>query len=211
MVEVGLGRLVGDKPAFFNLSPGMLTSVCTSLLPPERVVLELLENTVLDEATARRMAELKEEGYRLAYDDFTFQPHQLAFVGRVDVIKVDVIDTPWRLIERAVPRLKAGGTRLLAEKVEDRATHDRCLRAGFDLFQGYYFSRPETLATQGIDARKRAVLNLLAALNRPDATAAQLEAALAGDAALAARLLKLVNNAASASPRRSPPSASRSR
>lgn len=195
MVEIGLGRLVGDKPAFFNLSPEMLTSVCTSLLPPERVVLELLENTVLDEATAQRMAELKREGYQLAYDDFTFQPHQLAFVGRVDLIKVDVMDTPWNLVERAVPRLKAAGTRLLAEKVEDRETHERCLKLGFDLFQGYYFSRPETLAAKGVDARKQAVLRLLNALNQPDATAAQLEAAIAGDAALAARLLKLVNSA----------------
>ena len=195
MVEVGLGRLAGDKPAFFNLSPEMLMGVCTSLLPPDRVVLELLENTVLDAPVARRMNDLRREGYRLAYDDFTFQPHQIAFVGRVDLIKIDVMDTPWGLIEHAMPQLRKTGTRLLAEKVEDREVHKRCLRAGFDLFQGYYFSRPETLVAQGIDARRRAVLNLLSALNRPNASAVQIETALGGDPALAARLLKLVNRA----------------
>lgn len=195
MVEIGLARLVGEKPAFFNLSPEMLVSVCTNLLPPGRVVLELLENTVLDEATGKRIAELKRMGYTIAYDDFTFQPHQLEFVGRVDIIKVDVMDTPWQLIERAMPKLKASGACILAEKVEDREVHDRCMKAGFDLFQGYYFSRPETLASKGVDTRKRAVLNLLSALNQPDATTDQLESAIALDPTLAARLLRLVNSA----------------
>ncbi len=195
MVEVGLARLVGEKPAFFNLSPKMLGSVCTNLLPPGRVVLELLEDTVMDEATSRRIDELKGEGYTLAYDDFTFQPHQIPFVGRVGLIKVDVMDTPWCMIQKGLPALRRAGVRLLAEKVEDRETYERCLGAGFELFQGYYFARPETLAAKGVETRQRALLKLLSTLNRPNATAAQLETAVAQDAALAARLLKLVNSA----------------
>lgn len=195
MVEIGLGRLSGDKLAFFNLSPGMLKSACTQLLPPDRVVLELLENTKLDEPTVRRMAELRAQGYRLAYDDFTFAAHQLAFVGRVDLIKIDVMDTPWPMIVANLPKMKSLGTCLLAEKVEDRETYEKCRAAGFDLFQGYYFARPETMSVTAVDARKRAVLNLLKELNRPTATSAQLESALAVDATLAVRLLKLVNNA----------------
>ncbi|RYG21249.1 HDOD domain-containing protein [bacterium] len=195
VVEVGLSRLAGSKLAFFNVSPQMLHSVCIELLPPDRVVLELLENTVLDAATERRMAQLKSKGYRLAYDDFTFQPHQLPFMSKVGLVKIDVMDTPWQHVQAGVARMKANGVVLLAEKVEDRAMYDRCVLAGFDLFQGYFFSKPQTVTAKGIDPQTAVVLKLLNKLNRPDVSAAELEEAIAHDPTLAAKLLKMVNSA----------------
>lgn len=195
MIEIGLARLVGEKPAFFNLSPEMLHSVCVQLLPSERVVLELLENTEYDPRTARRIAQLRRLGYQVAYDDFTFQPHQLPFLQHVDLVKIDIVDTPWPIVQLGVEKMKASGAKmlLLAEKVEDRAMYERCLAVGFDLFQGYYFSKPQTVGTKGLSSRKTAVLKLLSKLNKPDVTADELEAAIALDPGLAARLLKLVN------------------
>lgn len=193
LVEVGLARLAGDKPAFFNVSPEMLQSPCIDLFPPERVVIELLENTVLDEATERRMAELKAMGYRLAYDDFTFQPHQLPFISRVEIVKIDVVDTPWSLVQLGVTKMRAAGVTLLAEKIEDRAMYEKCRAAGFDLFQGYYFSKPQTLTTKGIDHHASVVLKLLSKLNRPNVSAVELEEAIALDPTLAAKMLKMVN------------------
>jgi EAL and modified HD-GYP domain-containing signal transduction protein len=193
LIEVGLTRLAGDKLAFFNVSPELLQSVCIGLLPPDRVVVELLENTVLDAATQVRMNQLRQMGYRLAYDDFTFQPHQLPFIPKVQLIKVDVMDTPWSLIEMGLPRMKASGVTLLAEKVEDRTMYNKCCALGFDLFQGYYFSKPQTIVAKGINHRTRTILDLLGKLNRPDVSATELENAIAHDPTLAAKLLKMVN------------------
>ncbi len=195
MLEIGLKRLVGDKPAFFNLSADMVHSICVQLLPCDRVVLELLENTEYDTATAKRVTELRQMGYRLAYDDFTFQPHQLPFTPHVDILKIDVLDTPWATIKCEVDRIKKNGDKvtLLAEKVEDRQMFEQCLALGFELFQGYYFSKPQTLGSKGIDTRKSAILKLLGKLNKPDVSPHELEAAIALDPGLAARLLKLVN------------------
>lgn len=195
MLEIGLARLVGDKPAFFNLSADMVHSNCVQLLPSDRVVLELLEDTEYDAETAKRVAQLRQMGYRVAYDDFTFQPHQLPFTPHVDILKIDVLDTPWAKVKLEVAKIRAAGGKitLLAEKVEDRAMFDQCLAAGFDLFQGYYFSKPQTIGSKGLDSRKTAILKLLSTLNKPDVSASELEAAIALDPGLAARLLKLVN------------------
>jgi EAL and modified HD-GYP domain-containing signal transduction protein len=195
MLEIGLRRLVGDKPAFVNLSPEMLHSICVQLLPADRVVLELLEDTEYGPETAKRVAELRKMGYRLAYDDFTFQPHQLPFVPHVDIVKIDVLDTPWSTVKREAQKIRVGHANitLLAEKVEDRTMFDQCLTVGFDLFQGYYFAKPQTFGSKGLDSRKLAILKLLSKLNKPDVSAHELEAVIALDPGLAARLLKLVN------------------
>lgn len=193
-VEIGLDRLVGDRMAFFNLSPELLFDERTELLPPNRAVFELLENSRLDAASDRRIRELRSKRYRVAYDDFTFLDHQIPFVGRVDLIKVDVADTAWEKVARNAAMLKSKGTILLAEKVEDRGMYDRCFRAGFDLFQGYYFSRPQTVAGRRVSANQMATLRLIRILSDPNASAAHITEAIAHDSGLTSRVLAFANS-----------------
>lgn len=193
LVEIGLERLVGEKLAFFNLSRRMLESAGTSLLPAKKVVIEILEDTVLEPTVKSKIDQLRGAGYPVAYDDFTFQPHQMPFAACVDLIKVDVMGLPWKEIAKGVPFLKSRGIVLLAEKVETREMYEQCKAIGFDLFQGYFFSKPETLSSTGADTTQKAVLSLLNELNQPQVTATKLEAAIALDPVLAARLLRLVN------------------
>ena len=47
-MELGVDTVVGDKRAFVNFSRGLLTSQDTSVLPPSRVCIEVLENVAAD-------------------------------------------------------------------------------------------------------------------------------------------------------------------
>lgn len=202
VAEIGLERLTGAHPAYFNVSPGLLHSPSLRLLPPHRVVLELLEDIRPDPRTLDAVSKLRSAGYTVALDDFTFENHQLAFLGYVDVIKVDVLNCRWGRIAAGLPRLKSTGARLLAEKVEDKTSFSRCLDAGFHYFQGYFFARPETMEARSLPPSRAALMRVLAEVSRPEARAVDVEQAVAGDPGLALRLLRLVNSAAMALPRR---------
>lgn len=202
VVEVGLDRLAGPLPAYFNVSPGLLRDPSLQLLPHKRVVIELLETHKPDATTMMTVRTLREQGYLVALDDFTFAEHQMPFLGHVDIVKVDVLQTPWYRIASGLQVLQKSGATLLAEKVEDRAMRDRCVRAGFQLFQGFYFARPETVESRTLPPSRLALMRVLSEVYRPDPRPADVEQAVACDPGLALRLLRMVNSAAMALPNR---------
>jgi EAL and modified HD-GYP domain-containing signal transduction protein len=140
---LGVATVLGPCKGFVNVDAEMLASRRIEALPPEQVVLELLETVEVDERVIARCAQLKRKGYRIALDDFTrvCEGHE-PLLELADVVKVDVLAMDHAALAALVRRLRLYPARLLAEKVDsvERARH--CLALGFDLFQGFLFGRP---------------------------------------------------------------------
>jgi EAL and modified HD-GYP domain-containing signal transduction protein len=186
--------LLGPHPAFINVDAQFLASDLVELLPVRRTVLELLETVEFTPALVARCRELKARGFRLAADDYAGDRAAIAPVLELlDVIKVDVPGIGGR-DPRALAR-ELGPVTLLAEKVETAADHERFAAAGFGLFQGYYYARPETFARRGRDPAREAALEVLA-LVLDDAPGHDIERALKRHPDLVVGLLRLVNSAA---------------
>ena len=85
-LDVGLDRLVGDGLAFLNLPRPFITGAIP--LPPDggRLVLEVLEDVGHDEELRRGVQRLRDEGHRLALDDFVWTPESAALLSLVDLV-----------------------------------------------------------------------------------------------------------------------------
>jgi EAL and modified HD-GYP domain-containing signal transduction protein len=83
---------------------------------------------------------------------------------------------------------------LLAEKLETQEDYAFCAQAGCQLFQGYFFCRPELMRSKRIDTNRAAVLDLLAALHDPGIELDDLQRKLALDVGLSFRLLRYINS-----------------
>ena len=140
--------------------------------------------------------DLRSKGYKLALDDFVPGSDAEALLPHVSFVKVDVLATPAAGVNELAGRLASSGIRLLAEKVETREVYEQTLWAGFSLFQGYYFCRPVTRSSAAVPAQQLAYLRLLAALNKPDLTTADVERLVKQDVSLSVRVLRSVNSAA---------------
>ncbi|MGB6483763.1 MAG: HDOD domain-containing protein, partial [Candidatus Acidiferrales bacterium] len=99
-----------------------------------------------------------------------------------------------RLAELAAT-VRAHGKTLLAEKVETRADFALARDLGFDLFQGYFFARPQVLAAPRNRSSRPGLMRLLALLSR-DAGIVELEAELKLNPSVVVQLLRLVNSSA---------------
>jgi len=193
--EIGLERLVGPKPAWVNVSREFVLSGLARTLPPSVVGLEILEDELLDERFVHALIELKRQGYRLALDDFEYTVSAERLLGLVDVIKLDLLAMGRDRMSREVARLRPYGATLLAEKVETHEDHAWCVELGCDLFQGFFFCRPELLHNRGIAANRAAMLEVVAALQDPTVQLTQLERKISRDVALSFRLLRYINSA----------------
>jgi EAL and modified HD-GYP domain-containing signal transduction protein len=91
--------------------------------------------------------------------------------------------------------MRGYGKTLLAEKVETREDFALARDLGFDLFQGYFFARPQVLAAPRNRSPRPSLLRLLALLSR-DAGIVELEAELKLNPSVVVQLLRLVNSSA---------------
>ncbi|HUJ34933.1 MAG TPA: HDOD domain-containing protein [Solirubrobacteraceae bacterium] len=193
--EIGLERLVGTKPAWVNVSREFVLSGLARTLPPNVVGLEILEDELLDERFVHALIELKRRGYRLALDDFEYTVSAERLLRLVDVVKLDVLAMGRDRMSREVARLRPYGATLLAEKVETHEDHAWCVELGCDLFQGFFFCRPELLHNRGIVATRASMLEVVSDLQDPTVQLGQLERKISRDVALSFRLLRYINSA----------------
>lgn len=194
--EMELGDVVGRAKAFFNVTRDVLLSPGIEALPKHRVVLEVLETVHIDDALVGRMRELRDAGFHLAIDDFGMREELWSLVELADIVKVDVLALADDALEETTRRLKATGVRLLAEKVETRAQHQRVLALGYDYFQGYFFQVPEMLSATRLPQTRMETMQLMAKVRREDTPLSELERLISADASLSYRLLRLLASAA---------------
>lgn len=70
--ETGIDQIVGDKKAFVNFDQNFLNSESIRLIEPVTLIIEVLEDTVFDDAVISRISELRSLGYKIALDDFEY-------------------------------------------------------------------------------------------------------------------------------------------
>jgi c-di-GMP phosphodiesterase len=193
--EIGLERIVGSKTAWVNVSREFVLDGLAATMPPSVVGLEILEDELLDERFVHALIDLKRQGYRLALDDFQYSVSAERVLALADVVKLDVLELGREGVAREVARLKPYGMTLLAEKVETHEEHAYCAELGFDLFQGFFFCRPELVHNRGIFANRTSLLQVLAALQDSTVQLGQLEHMIGRDVGLSYRLLRYINSA----------------
>lgn len=191
-----LEALTGKHRGFVNFTRTSLLNELALLLPPSGVVVEILETVEPDEEVIAALRRLKEAGYLVALDDYLVTAEDSPLVAFADIVKVDVLATPpseWAVVAR---RLAKRGIRMLAEKVETREVMKQASAAGYEYFQGYFFSRPEIVSAKDVPAFRLNYLRLLEALHQPNIGLADLERIIERELSICYRLLRHVNSAA---------------
>ena len=194
--QLGLEQVVGNKLAFVNVDADVLMDDYVRFLPPNKVILEILETVKPTEPLLARVAELKGLGFKFALDDVINHSEEVEqLLGLVDVVKIDLQGVAPEALGHLCASLRKSGKKLLAEKVETQQEFRLCLELGFDYFQGYYFARPVILSGRKITPSEMVILHLLQLINS-DADDATIETAVKRDPLISLNLLRLVNSRA---------------
>lgn len=198
-VLFGLEKLAGGMPAFVNCTQEALTEELVDILPTGMTVLEILETAEPTPDLIAACSKLKASGYRLAMDDFVWEPKFDPLVKLVDYIKVDFALTGPTERSRLFKRLSGRPIAMLAEKVETQEEYDQARKEGFTLFQGYYFCRPVLMENRKIPSNRMFHFEILQLLQREDVDLNEATRLMKQDASLTYRLLRLANSPAYAS------------
>ena len=193
---IGLEQLTGGKKAFVNFTENLLKQGVATILPNDKLVVEVLETVRPEEDIVGKCRELKRLGYTIALDDFVFSPEYEALIDLADIIKVDFIATEKSEQKNLIKRLNRKNIRFLAEKIETHEEFQRAREWGYSYFQGYFFSKPVILSTTDIPPMKFNYLELINVVNQRELDFQALSEVVARDLSLSVKLLQLVNSAA---------------
>ncbi len=192
---IGIEKIAGSLPAWINADRQMLTDPDRPLLmlPAERSGIEVLEHVPPDDEVIEAVRELKEKGFTILLDDVSEAAQVEPFLPHVDIVKFDISSVGDLAAE--VRAIRPHSVRLLAEKVETREDFERARDLNFDLFQGYFFCRPDVVEGRAAPDSKLAVLRAMQRVLVAEAVD-ELHDVIRQDVGLSFRLLRYINSAA---------------
>ncbi len=198
MVIFGLEKLTGGLPAFVNCTHEALTGRFVEVLTPSMFVLEILENIEPTPELIRVSCRLKAAGFRLALDDFRWNPGYEPLVELADYIKIDFTLSDKEERRAIRERLRGRAVALVAEKIETQEQFREARDERFSLIQGYYFCRPQLIENRKVPANKLTQIEILQLLREKNLNFEKLCQLVKRDASLTYRLLRLLNSPACA-------------
>ena len=184
-----------NKRVFINFTKEMLLNGSAYTLPSEMCIIEILEDIKPCPEILAACRELKNNGFKLALDDFVGQPGYEELIGLADIVKVDILRQKPAQVIAIYNKLKPFGCKLLAEKVEDRKIFELTKQLGFDYFQGFFFRKPEIIPGKKISANDATKFKLMQEIGKEDLDFKELSEIISHDLSISYRLLRYVNSA----------------
>src|SRR5260370_39515400 len=153
-LEIGLDLLSGGQPVPINFPMELLVDVPDLPLPPNLVVIEVLEDVRAEPEVVEGIRKLRARGHRIALDDYSPQVSDPRLLEFADIVKLEITHPPTGELERLVNELKPRGAQLIAENVETPEDFEACVALGFTRFQGDFLHHPHTFRAQHVPSNR---------------------------------------------------------
>jgi EAL and modified HD-GYP domain-containing signal transduction protein len=177
-----------------NCTEDSLTEEWVRVLPAKKTVLELPCWPAPTPNLLTACRKLKALGFKLALADYVGRPECKPLLELADYVKVDIVYVTADERQKLLRQLKGTSARPVAQNVETQEQYGQACLEGFELFQGYYFCRPEPLKSHKIPGNRLVHLEILEDLQNDPIDLQRLSQLVMCDASLTYRLLRLVNS-----------------
>jgi EAL and modified HD-GYP domain-containing signal transduction protein len=193
--DFSMSDFTGDKPAFINFTLETIVKKYPNLIPPEELVVEILETVKPGKRLLAHCKELKNLGYVIALDDYIHQPVWRHFYPFINIIKIDFLATSLETINETIEAIKDfPHIKLLAEKIETHETYQVAMDLGFEYFQGYFFSKPEMIKAKTLTPSQFSLAELLYETSKSELDLPKIIGVFELDVNLSYKLLRYSNS-----------------
>ena len=184
---------------FLNTVPQGLAGDHWEFLPTKNIVVKVRHLLGHDPQaiaeTALALADLKRRGFRLCFHHTVVAPAYKAWQPLASFVSIETPAVKPEQLGQLVAAIQSRtSAQPIAQKVE-RADQFESLQAlGVEMFQGYWFSKPEVMHPKVLSPGQISAMGLFNLL-RAEAPIEDVEQALKKDAALGVNLLRIINSA----------------
>lgn len=195
LAEIGLTKLVGERPAYIEVTPQLLPYVGELPLPPERVVLELDATSQVDADLLQALQDVVKAGFQIAIVGVVPAGGE-ALWQLASAVKLNcrALADGGDAVNDLLVGLRRHGLRLIAEGVDTPEQYEATRALGFDAYQGQYFAAPRSIGEIAAPTHR---LGALVSLTQGavGTSLEDLERHICEDAGLSYRFVRLANSA----------------
>jgi len=162
----GIDAVVGKHLAFVNIDTKFLKHDMILSIPAERFVFELdvPKDEKEDKECLKRLKVLHDKGYNFAFCINDVSDKTIAYakevVDYIKYIKLNTMQVDKEKLFKILLTLGSSQKRLIATHVETKELYESFLEMGFELFQGYFFAKPEMVASTQTNSDSTMVISL---------------------------------------------------
>ncbi len=183
-------------PAFIQLSPGTAMQLQGSSEGTE-IYVELDAGVCSESELETCIGHLVEQGFKIVLSGCDGKEDVSSLVNRIDVVRMNVAEMDMDRVTVELERYRERSELLvLAENIDSVEILEQCVELGFDLFQGQFLSKPRAMSEGKLNVNQTSIVQLIAELQKPDASPESIEQIVQMDPALTYKLLRIVNSAA---------------
>jgi len=195
-LSLGLDKVTDGKRAFVRFSRNMLISEFAKMFPKDKIAIEIGPAIKPDAKIINACKDLKESGYMLVLDDYSFQPDYMNLLPLAHMIKVDAQKIGEFIRKTIVRKLQPNGIQCLVKNVENQQLFYKSFPMGYDFFQGDFFSKPAKLDKKDVPVHKINFMQMLKEINQPELDFNKIENIIKRDVSLTYKLLRMINSSA---------------
>jgi EAL and modified HD-GYP domain-containing signal transduction protein len=190
------GWLPEGKRVFLNTHIDLLTDAdFLALLPDNRVVLDLHgAPDVVGEEMLRACDGLRRRNIGIALDGWPLAERSPELLIRAGYVKLDVVGDDAFTFYEHFAELAPYPLKKIAKHVGNGKEYRFCRDVGFDLFQGYFFTRPEIVVEKEVSTSLAQLVQLFDLVGA-NAEPKEIEAVFKRDPTLVLKLLGYINSA----------------
>lgn len=201
-LEIGLDRLSGGQPVHINFPMELLVDVPDLPLPPNLVVIEVLEDVRAEPAVIEGIRKLRARGHRIALDDYSPHVSDPRLLEFADIVKLEITHPPAGELAKLVAELEPRGFQLIAENVETPEDFESCVALGFTGFQGYFLQHPQTFRAKRVPSSRLSTLRLVASLSNEQFSIDEIELLISQNVSMSYHVLRCINSSYYSLPRK---------
>jgi len=189
-----LKKLTGKMTAHVNCPAEALNDQLAQIFPPTLTVLEIQADPKISLDILAQCQQLKALGFRIAVDDFKWQPELEPLVELADYVSVDIGRTRSEERRELIERLHGMPPAMLAKSVHTQRDYRQAHEEGFALFEGYYFCEPVPVRNRRPPVNQILRIDILKALQQNPLDLRRVSQLVKRDGPITYQLLRLVNS-----------------
>ena len=193
-LEIGFDKLAGELPVHIHFPRELLVAVPQLPFPPERVVIDVLEESVKDPKVLVGVQSLRTRGHATALNGYSRPAGDATLLSCFSTIKLRIGSRPPEDLPRLVRELKSRGLKLIATGVATVEQFERCISLGFEAFQGDFLQHPQTFSAKRVPSNKLSTLRLVASLQSENYAIDAVEKLLSQDISMSYHVLRCINS-----------------
>lgn len=192
-------NLADGKKIFVNFSSELIKKEIPALLSKDNIGIEISESVNSEPEIIEKIEKLKKAGYLIILNNLNSSKKENPLLKYADIIKVDYSQSTKEQHQQQLKHLKtnySSSLKFIAKNINEHQQFKAARKAGFDYFQGVFFTKADVIENGGTPGYKVNYLNVLKELNKEDVDFKELEKIIKNDISMTFSLLKTINASA---------------